>query len=38
MRVRRSIAGSSKDVLFLHRATLLPDEPDKPDNSDNHLK
>jgi hypothetical protein len=35
--VRRSIAGSGKDVLFFHRATLLPDEPDKSDNSATHL-
>ena len=35
--VRRSIAGTAKDVLHFHRATLLPKEPDKPDNSENCL-
>jgi hypothetical protein len=30
--VRRTIAGSEKDVLDFLRDTLLPEKPDKPDN------
>jgi hypothetical protein len=35
--IRRSVAGSVRDVLHLFRATLLPKEPDKPDNSEKLL-